>query len=796
MRTAVQRMRIEVEGTVQGVGFRPFVYRLARKLELAGWVRNTTNGAVIEVEGDSNAVETFLQRVQAEAPPAACVETVVRRVIPVLDETDFAICQSSESGQRALVVPPDLATCGDCRHELADPSDRRFRYPFLTCTQCGPRYSLLTQMPYERCHTTMKGFQLCSACQAEFDTKDDRRFHAEPIACPICGPHVQLWDEEGCEMVRGEEALRQAEELLLAGRIIAVKGLGGFQLWVDAESDEAVSRLRARKQRPDKPFAVLFPSLEAVRTHCLLSPEEEALLCSPQAPIVLVRKCDQVFLAESVAPGNPYLGVMLPATPLHHLLMQDLQRPMVATSGNRSEEPIVTDEREAPVRLRGIADAFLVHDRPIARPVDDSVLRVVTHGFDARDAESGDKLANVLILRRARGYAPQAIRLKGGIAERSRREPILAVGGHLKNTVAILCEKRVWLSQHLGDLSTLEADIAFRQAVEDLQQLLQAKPKFITCDAHPDYRSSGFARELASTLSVPLIPVQHHHAHVASCMAEHGLDGEVLGIAWDGAGYGADGHVWGGEFLVAGYERFSRFAHLRPFRLPGGEAAMREPRRSAAAVLWEMMGEQMPAYQLSSWEAAHDERERLAAVLRSGMASPWTTSMGRLFDAVASLTGLCRRASFEGQAAMAVEFAAERVHADRRDFAAGYPMDLVESGASGGSRVVDWHPTVNAILEDLGKGVSAEQIAARFHAGLADGIVLVAQSAGLPRVVLSGGCFQNGLLLSLARQRLEGAGFAVYSHGLVPPNDGGLSLGQAVVAACVSHGTAMDNVEC
>ncbi|MDH5642360.1 MAG: carbamoyltransferase HypF, partial [Nitrospira sp.] len=643
---------------------------------------------------------------------------------------------------------------------------------------------LLIEMPYERRHTTMTSFRLCSACQAEYDEQADRRFHAEPIACPVCGPQVRLWDDQGGETAHGEEALSQAEDLLRAGRIVAVKGLGGFQLWVDAGSDEAVRRLRTRKQRPDKPFAVLFPSLESVRAHCILSSEEEALLRSPQAPIVLVHQRREISLANAVAPGNSYLGVMLPAAPLHHLLMTALQQPMVATSGNRSDEPIVTDEREAPVRLMGIADAFLVHDRPIARPVDDSVVRIVAHGFDTNAAESGGKpKANIMMLRRARGYAPQAIRLQGRIAEENGQGPVLALGGHLKNTVALLNEDRVWLSQHLGDLSTLEADAAFRQAVEDLQQLLQVQPRLIACDAHPDYRSSVFARELASALAVPLIPVQHHHAHVASCMAEHGLDGEVLGVAWDGAGYGADGQVWGGEFLVAGYRGCSRFAHLRPFRLPGGESAMREPRRSAAAVLWEIMGEQMPAYQLPTWEAASDERERIAALLRSGTASPWTTSMGRLFDAVASLMGLCHRASFEGQAAMAVESAAERAQADRRNVAAGYSMDLLEHEASEGSRIVDWRSTVSAMLEDLGKSVTSEQIAIRFHGGLADGIVRVAQAAGLPRVVLTGGCFQNGLLLSLARQRLEGAGFAVYSHSLVPPNDGGLSLGQAVVAA-------------
>lgn len=779
------RVRIDVEGTVQGVGFRPFVYRLARELGLYGWVRNTLNGVSIEVEGGAPTVETFLRRLKDEAPASACVESIRRHVVPVLDDKGFAIYRSTEPGLRALVIPPDLATCTECLREMTDPHDRRFRYPFLTCTQCGPRFSLLTAMPYERPNTTMGVFSFCPDCQAEYETESDRRFHAEPIACPVCGPQVRLWDDQGRATEHGEEALQQAETLLRAGRIVAVKGLGGFQLWVDAGSEDAVSRLRVRKQRPDKPFAVLFSSLEAVRADCLLSSEEESLLSSPQAPIVLVRTRSEFRLAEAVAPGNPYLGAMLPATPLQRLLMQDLQRTMVATSGNRAEEPIVVDEREAVIRLKGIADAFLVHDRPIARPVDDSVVRVMVNGFDAKGAGSENKpKAQVIMLRRARGYAPQAIRLRVDLAQGSGLGPVLAVGGHLKNTVALLREDRVWLSQHLGDLSTLEADTAFRQAVEDVQRLLQTEPRLIACDLHPDYRSSGFARELASSLSVPLVPVQHHHAHVASCMAEHGLDGEVLGVAWDGAGYGTDGQVWGGEFLIAGYRQFRRFAHLRPFRLLGGESAMKEPRRSSAAVLWEIMGDRMPTYDLPSWETASDQRARFAALLRFGVASPWTTSMGRLFDAVASLTGLCRQPSFEGQAAMAVEFAAERAGGHGASFASGYSVDLAEPDSSGATRVVDWRPMVSAILDDLRRGCSSEQIAARFHAGLVTGIVRVAQAAGLPRVVLTGGCFQNGLLLSLARQGLEDAGFTVYSHSLVPPNDGGLSLGQAVIAAC------------
>ncbi len=725
-----QRLRVEVEGTVQGVGFRPFVYRLARELGLTGWVQNTRNGVFIEVEGDLPAIETFLQRLRTDAPALASIEAMSTSVITIREDVSFSIVSRAESGQRTLVIPPDLATCRACLGELFDAKDRRFRYPFLTCTQCGPRYSLLTAIPYERSNTTMVGFELCFSCRAEYETEVDRRFHAEPIACPKCGPRLYLWDEQGHEIAGHEEALRRASALLEQGRIVAVKGLGGFQLWVDATSAEAVQLLRDRKRRPEKPFAVLFPSIEAVRSYCQLSVEEEHLLCSPQAPIVLARKRRDAALADAVAPGNPYLGVLLPATPLHHLLMASLGRPMVATSGNRSEEPIVTDEREAVVRLKGIADALLVHDRPIARPVDDS-----------------------------------------------------AVGGHLKNTVAVLTGNRVVLSQHLGDLSTLEADRAFRQAVADLQRLLHVKPQAIACDLHPDYRSTSFARELAATLSVPLVSVQHHHAHVASCMAEHKLDGEVLSIVWDGAGYGGDGQVWGGEFLIASYRQFSRFAHLRPFRLLGGEAAMKEPSRSTAAVLWELMGEDMLEHQLPSWRVMHDQREKLASVLRSGVASPWTTSMGRLFDAVASLTGLCHQASFEGQAAMAVQFAGEQEVEAGGVTVEGYSMDLVPSDSPDTKWTVDWRPMISAMLDNLCKGYRREKIAARFHVGLAEATVRLAQAAGLPRVVLTGGCFQNRLLLSLVRQQLEAAGFTVYSHALVPPNDGGLSLGQAVVAA-------------
>ncbi len=763
------RLRATVEGTVQGIGFRPFAFRLAQELEVSGWIANNSRGVLLELEGPVGAVYTFLVRLQTEAPAAAKIDRMTVEPASPTGETVFRIRTSDDAGVRRLVMPPDLATCPDCLRELSDPMDRRFRYPFLTCTQCGPRFSLVTDIPYDRANTTMHRFQLCRDCQTEYQDPTDRRFHAEPIACPACGPRVGLWDVQGQEMARDQEALRQACEIIRNGKVLAVKGVGGFQLWVDACSESTVQRLRLLKMRPDKPFAVLFSSIHAVQESCCLTAEEEILLLSPKTPIVLLRRHEQSELARSVSPDNPFVGAMVPYSPLHRLLMTELQTPAVATSGNRSDEPIVIDEQEALVRLAGIADAFLVHDRAIARPVDDSVVRVV----------EGEKL----ILRRARGYVPQSIRVHAAIMNGIARIPILAVGGHLKNTIALAFGDQVMLSQHLGDLSTLEAFEAFRCAVDDLQRLLDVQPQLVACDLHPDYRSTIFAQEFAERHAIPLIRVQHHHAHVAACMAEHGLNGEVLGVAWDGAGYGSDGHLWGGEFLIAGYEGFGRVAHLRPFRLPGGEEAMRDPRRSAFSVLWETYGERSAIEEFAVQQCMKGDIYMLAALLRKAIASPLTTSMGRLFDAVSSLAGFRGEASFEGQAAMALEFGAERFEKDFSRDETGYSFALTPGENNSNKWVADWRPLIDSIMQDRRGGGSPELIAYRFHLGLAELIVQIAERAALPRIVLTGGCFQNALLLRLARRRLERAGFTVYTHREVPPNDGGLSLGQAVVAA-------------
>ncbi len=758
------RLRVTVEGIVQGVGFRPFACRLARSLALAGWVGNRPSGVVLEVEGPSDRIDMFVRRLRTDAPASARIENLTTSSLPLQQEDSFSIRTSDDEGAKRLAIAPDLALCDDCARELFDPADRRFRYPFMTCAQCGPRFSLVTGIPYDRPNTTMAGFSLCSACEEEYKDVEDRRFHAEPIACPDCGPTLALWDADGRPVQTQQAALEQACAMIRQGGIVAVKGIGGFLLMADAGSESAVQKLRDRKHRPHKPFAVMFPSLDAVRAACELSNEEQGWLTSPRRPIVLLRRRGFTGIAGSVAPGNPTLGALLPYAPLHHLIMEAVQRPLVATSGNRSEEPIVFDEQEALRRLGGIADAFLVHDRPIARPVDDSVLRIAG--------------SQPILLRRARGFVPQTIMLKGE-ALGCAAGPILAVGGHLKNTVAMLDGSRVLVSQHLGDLGTVESDAAFHAAIEDLQHLLAKKPLIIACDLHPDYRSTEYAHRLSDSLGIPLVQVQHHHAHIAACMAEHHLDGEVLGIAWDGAGYGTDGTIWGGEFLRAGYKGFSRVAHLRPFRLPGGEAAAREPRRSALTVLRETLGEE--AIGTAPGFDRPDQAETVATLLRKQLHAPVATSMGRLFDAVASLLGLCQVSSFEGQAAMAVEFAAMDLSGED----AGYPIELCESKA-GAACVADWRPMIKMIVDDLEAGVAPARISFRFHLALAELAGLVATRAGLPRVVLSGGCFQNALLAGLVRTRLEREGFHVFTHREVPPNDGGLSLGQAVIAA---HGS-------
>lgn len=745
------RVRADVRGTVQGVGFRPFAFRLAAELGLTGWVTNTPGGAVVEAEGPRAIIDEFLRRLRRDHPPACRIDALELAPVPPVGDTSFDIRPSATAGPVAVSVPPDLATCADCRREVFDSADRRFRYPFSSCTACGPRFSIVEAVPYDRARTTMRRFPLCPRCRAEYENPADRRFHAEPIACPDCGPRLELWRPDGAALAAGDDALGLAVEAVRAGRVVAVKGLGGFQLVCDARFAGAVAGLRRRKGREEKPFAVMVPDLSAAEACAEVSPAEARLLASPEAPIVLLRARRATGLAAGVAPGNPLLGVMLPYTPLHHLLLADLGFPVVATSGNRTDEPICTDEREALARLAGLADVFLVHDRPIARPVDDSVVRVV--------------LGRELVLRRARGYAPLIVPANEPLP------PLLAVGAHLKNTVAVAvaAPAGVGLSQHVGDLGSAEAHAAFRAAAVDLPALHGVHPVAVACDLHPDYASTRYAAETG----LRVMPVQHHHAHVLACLADNGAAGPCLGVAWDGTGLGTDGTAWGGEFLRVAGAGFERVAHLRPFPLPGGDRAAREPRRAALGVLYELFGaDAFDRTDLPPLRAFTDaERAVLRTALARGVNAPLTSAAGRLFDAVAALVGLRQVATFEAQAAAELEWAADETDGE-------YPFDFA-------GRVLDWGPAVRAVIGDVCRDECVGRIATRVHNTFAAMIVAVAARAGEPRVALTGGCFQNARLLTLAVGRLQAAGFEPLWHRRVPPNDGGIALGQVIAAARV-----------
>jgi len=759
----IHRLRVSIRGAVQGVGFRPFVYRLATGMGLPGWVVNSSAGVTVEVEGAPSRLEEFRTRLVEECPPRAVVQGVEASVLDPVGMAGFEIREST-GGEKTALLLPDIATCPDCLRELFDPADRRFRYPFTNCTNCGPRFTILRGLPYDRPLTTMAGFRMCGACQGEYDNPLDRRFHAQPNACPACGPRLELWTPGRGVLAREEEALARAVAAIRDGAIVAVKGLGGFHLMADAGNDEALQRLRAAKEREEKPFALMVPDRASAAALCRLGDAEARLLVSPEAPIVLLEKLDDRGVSPSVAPGNPCLGVMLPYTPLHHLLLSDLGAPVVATSGNRADEPICTDEREALVRLRGLADLFLVHDRPIARHADDSVLRVV--------------LGRELMIRRARGFAPMPIEVRGC------GQPVLAVGAQLKNAIALSVGGQAFVSQHVGDLETPEALAAFEEVTEALQNIYDARPAIVACDAHPDYASTGYARRLGAKLA----PVQHHVAHVFGCMAENQLSPPALGVAWDGTGYGLDGTVWGGEFFSVAADCVRRVATFRPFGLPGGDHAIREPRRTAAAVLFAVHGAE--AFEQEDLAPIRDlsavERRALCRMLERGVNTPATSSVGRLFDAVAALVGLRQRVRYEGQAAMELEFAI-----DGRDAGGHYPFEWSDTGPPGPA-LLDWRPMMTALVADVRGGVPVGAIAARFHRTLAEMIVCIAARQGVASVVLSGGCFQNRLLTELAVSRLREEGFRPYWHQRIPPNDGGIALGQIAAVASGIPGATVE----
>jgi len=753
------RHRIRVTGTVQGVGFRPFLARLADGLGLSGWVLNDREGVLIEVQGPAAALEAFLEALQTQTPAAAKLSGFQRDECAELSGPDsavFLIRQSSVEGdQIRLSVPPDLATCPDCLHELADPADRRHGYPFINCTHCGPRYSILESLPYDRERTSMRAFRLCPDCAREYASPSDRRYHAEPVACPVCGPSLQFHDATAQLPEEGGRALERAVALLKTGGILAVKGIGGYHLMVDAGNASAIAELRQRKRRLEKPLAVMFRDERSLLEHCEVGEGSLNLLRSAAAPIVLLRRLPDSTLPPGVAPGNPFLGALLPYSPLHHLLMRSFGGPLVATSGNLSEEPLCHSEPEVFERLKGIADAFLAHNRVIVRPIDDSVLR-----------EEGE--GSHILLRRARGLAPAPLPLPSWLPP---GPSLLCLGGHMKNSVALATAEAIVLSPHLGDLSTARSLEAFRQGIALLTQLLGEEPSLMACDLHPDYASTVHARRLGR----PLLQVQHHAAHLFACLGEQEeLPERSLGFCWDGTGLGTDGGIWGGEFLLHDHKAGSlaRVARLRPFRLPGGDQAAREPRRSALALVQAAGLPVDPERELDFKAGELAVLGSLAA--RGGGLAPECSSLGRLFDAVAALLGLRLRSSFEGQAAMELEFIADRA----RSIPGIEPLPFTLRERAG-MLELDWEPALRTLLEARGHREPAE-LALAFHRGLAQGAARLADRLDSPVVALSGGCFQNALLLRECRHSLTTRGRLVLSHRRLPPNDGSLCFGQAV----------------
>ncbi|MDH6131272.1 hydrogenase maturation protein HypF [Kitasatospora sp. MAA4] len=760
---AVLRRRVTVRGVVQGVGFRPFVYTLATGLGLAGQVSNTGEGVIAEVEGAPGAVAQFCDRIATDAPPLAVVESVDHQELAAAGGSGFAILASRTGGPARTLVSPDVATCADCLAELADPADRRYRHPFITCTHCGPRFTIVTGLPYDRAHTTMAGFPMCADCAREYADPADRRFHAQPVACHACGPRLRLLPDDGA----GADPIAAARGLLSAGAILAVKGLGGYHLACDATDAAAVARLRRRKARGDKPFALMARSPEDVERLVELGSAERALLAGGIRPIVLLRKRldESSELAQAVAPGSPDLGVMLPYTPLHHLLLglpgdPPGPRLLVMTSGNLSGEPIVTDDAEALERLAHLADAWLTHDRPIHVPCDDSVLRICDGA--------------PLMLRRSRGYAPLPVALPVPV------RAALAVGGDLKNTFCLAEGRRAWLSAHIGDMDDLATQHAFERAEAQLESITGVRPALLAADRHPAYRSGRWAERHRGERQ--LAKVQHHHAHIASAMAEHGLDGgrPVIGVAFDGTGYGEDGAVWGGEILLADYDGYRRFGQLAYVPLPGGDAAVHRPYRMALAHLRAAGLPWTPDLPCVA-ACPPDELRLLERQLERDLNCVPTSSMGRLFDAVSSLAGVCQLAGYEAQAAIELEAAALAAVVD----GLGYAFDL-RPGPSG-RLLADPAPVLAAVVADLRAGAARALIAARFHAAVADLVRRFCAAAraetGLDTVALSGGVFANTVLSSACSADLTRDGFTVLRHRLVPPNDGGLALGQLMVAA-------------
>ena len=759
----MKSLRITVRGVVQGVGFRPFIYRLAHEHKLAGWVRNTSGSVEIEVEGEESAVARFVEEIRSSSPPMARIEEMASSPISHQGYTSFEIIGSRPEPGQYQLVSPDIATCEACRQEVFSPHDRRYHYPFTNCTNCGPRFTIIEDIPYDRPLTTMRRFTMCPRCQKEYDDPLDRRFHAQPNACPVCGPSLSLVDSHGAP-AGGKDVIRSAANLIREGKILAIKGLGGFLLACDATNSAAVNTLRQRKHRPSKPLAVMMSSTEEIKRHCLASPEEERLLLSPQSPIVLLRwRREESSVCPEVAPNLRYLGVMLPYTPLHHLLMSEVDCPLVMTSGNLSEEPIAKDNEEALRRLGRIADFFLLHNRDIYAKYDDSVCIV------EKDVPR--------VLRRARGYAPYPIALP------FESRQVLACGAEEKNTFCLTRDRHAFVSQHIGDMENEETLEHFETTIELYKRLFRIEPEVIAYDLHPEYLSTKYALDLkANSSDLRFVSVQHHHAHIASCLVENNVQQTVIGVAFDGTGYGGDGTIWGGEFLVADLKGSRRVGHLEHVPMPGGAAAIKKPCRMALGYLHTLLGPDFPLDGLPILGRVDPgELVVIRRQLERKVNSPLTSSAGRLFDAVSALAGVCGVVDYEAQAAIELEMLAD--DDGHQEALTAYPFSVEDEA---GCYVTRLGQLVSAVVDEVKKRTSPSLISTRFHLTVAQIIVqvcrTVSRDTGIKIVALSGGVFQNRLLFRLAVDGLREEGFEVLTHRLVPCNDGGISLGQAAIA--------------
>ena len=741
----IERLSIEITGRVQGVGFRPFIYCLAKELNLSGWICNDSQGVKIEVEGLKTNLTSFLDRLQKEKPHVAFIDTFKVNSCVLKKDVDFKIINSDGSKDKTAVILPDLATCNICLQEIFDPNNRRYFYPFTNCTQCGPRFTIIKQLPYDRCNTAMHSFKMCDQCNQEYNEVTCRRFHAQPNACWDCGPRVTALDKTGKVLAEQIDALFLVIKALSDGQIVALKGLGGFHLLVNARSSEAVNRLRQRKSRPDKPLALMLPTLEYIHNTCVVSPLEEQLLISQQAPIVLLQAKPNNGIANEIAFNNPYLGIMLPYTPLHHILLKELNIPLVATSGNASGEPICKDEAVALLKLKDIADLFLIHNREIAHRVDDSVIRVVNN--------------RTSFIRRARGYSPFYIRSE------DFKVPTLAVGAHLKNTFAYSWRGLMLLSQYIGDLDNVELLEVFESNIQSIKNIYDISPKIIVSDQHPDYLSTQYAK----SVSKEAVNVQHHHAHIAAVMLEHELKDPVLGIAWDGSGLGEDQTIWGGEFILATRKNFIKFGSIKPFVLPGGEQAIKYPTRIAISLLSQISNDIKKDFSYLNVIKQIDNLDILLKIIYSKINTPITSSMGRLFDGVAAILGLCYQISFEGQAAMELEFIAS--NSDSTEI---YNYQI-------NNFMADWNLMLMDMLKDIKSQLPKKIIARKFHNTLIAIIISIAKQINMENVVLCGGCFQNKILLEGSIKALEKENFKVYWPVDVPINDSSIAVGQLAI---------------